>query len=299
VAHRALTNTFFFLGDLSAARRHAETVLAKYDPARHGALASLYAADPFVVSAFFLAHTLARTGFVEQAGPWAQAGMARARELAHGLTLAHALHHACLFHQLCREPAAVEPHASELIELASEHDLAFWQAMGRTFRGWCLLEAGQATVGTRDLRAGIASYRATSGLLYLPYTLALWAEACGRVGDLAAGLQAVAEAGTLVEATGVRGFDPCLHRIEATLLHEQGADSARIEACLERSIAVSSAQGAKLPELRATIELARLWQGQGKRAEARERLQAVHARFTEGFNSVDLREAKALIDAWD
>ncbi len=103
IAHRALTNTWFFVGDLAAARRHAETVLAAYQPDRHGALASLYSADPYVVSAFFLADTLALMGFVEQAQPWAHAGLARARELAHGVTLAHALHHACMFHQLCRE----------------------------------------------------------------------------------------------------------------------------------------------------------------------------------------------------
>ena len=239
-------------------------MLAAYEPARHGALATLYSADPYVVSAFFLAHSLALMGHLEQARPWAHAGLARARELAHGVTLAHALHHACLFHQLCREPAALEPLAGELIALAGEHGLAFWQALGRVFRGNHLLEAGQADAGLAELGAGIAAYRATSGLLYLPYMLTLLAEACRRSGDHAAGLQAIAEASELVEATRVRGFEPYVQRIEATLLRDQGADPALVERALEGSIALAKKQKARLPELRATVELARLWQGQGR-----------------------------------
>ncbi|MGH6913947.1 MAG: AAA family ATPase, partial [Geminicoccales bacterium] len=296
IAHRALTNTWFFLGDLAAARTHAETVLARYQPARHGGLASLYSADPYVVSAFFLAHTLARMGHVEQARPWAHAGLARARELAHGVTLAHALHHACVFHQLCREPAAVEPHADELIALATEHGLAFWQALGRIFRGWRLAEAGQATAGLEQLRAGIEAYRATSGVLYLPYALALCAEGSRRVGNVAAGLQATGEAKTLIDATGVRGFEPYVLRVEANLLHEQGADPATVEVLLQQSIALARQQKAKISELRGAVDLARLWGARGKPAEARAQLQAVHGRFSEGLHSIDLREAKSLID---
>jgi class 3 adenylate cyclase/tetratricopeptide (TPR) repeat protein len=296
IAHRALANTWFFLGDLAKARSHAETVLATYEPARHGALANLYSADPYVVSAFFLADALALTGHLEQARPWAHAGLSRARELAHGVTLAHALHHACLFHQLCREPAALAPLAGELIALAGEHGLAFWQALGRVFLGNHLLEAGQADAGLAELRAGIAAYRATSGLLYLPYMLALLAEACRRVGDHAAGLQAITEARTLVDATGVRGFEPYVQRIEATLLREGGAETAPVEQALERSIALARQQKAMLSELRATVELARLWQDQGREAEARARLQPLYAWFTEGFGSADLRAAKTLLD---
>jgi class 3 adenylate cyclase len=296
IAHRALTNTWFFLGDLVKARGHAETVLAAYDPGRHGALAKLYSADPYVVSAFFLAHTLALMGHLEQARPWAHAGLARARELAHGVTLAHALHHACVFHQLCREPAALEPLADELIALAGEHGLAFWQALGRVFRGNHLFEAGRADAGLAELRAGIAAYRETSGLLYLPYVLTLLAEACRRVGDHAAGQQAIAEARALVEATGVRGFEPYVQRIEATLLREQGAEAALVEQALERSIAQARQQKARLSELRATVELARLWQGQNRQADARARLQPVYAWFTEGFGSADFRAAKTVLD---
>ncbi|MGH6919216.1 MAG: hypothetical protein ACREJ0_16105, partial [Geminicoccaceae bacterium] len=101
---------------------------------------------------------------------------------------------------------------------------------------------------------------------------------------------------TLVDATGVRGFEPYVQRNEATLLREQGADAALVEATLERSIALARKQKVRLSELRATVELARLWQSQGRHAEARERLQAIYAWFTEGFHTPDLRAARILLD---
>jgi len=295
VAHRALANTWFFMGDLEAARSHAETVLATYDPIKHGGLASLYSADPYVVSAFFLAHTLSRMGYVEQARPWADAGMARARELAHGVTLAQALHHACLFHQLCREPAVAVELADELIGLAGEHGLAFWQAIGRLFRGSEMVELGDPN-GFEELRAGMAAYRATSGRLYIPYTHVVWAEACRRMGDLQAARSALAEVKQVTEATGVRGFEPFALRIEAKLLLDEGTDAGEAEACLERAIALARSQKSKVSELRCTIDLARIWHRRGRTAEARAAVKTIHDWFTEGFNTADLRVAKLLLE---
>ena len=296
VAHRALTNTWFFLGDLGAARVHAEAVLASYDPAKHAALASLYSADPYVVSAFFLAHSLALMGYTEQAKPWAHAGLARARELAHGVTLAHGLHQACLYYQLCREPVALAPHADELIGLATEHGLEFWQALGKIFRGSQMMDTGDTEAGFEELRAGIVAYRATSGLLYLPYALALWADGCCRFGDYVAGLEATAEAKAVIETTGLRGLESYVLRIEGALLHSQGGNASAAETSLERAIALAREQKAKLSELRATIVLARLLKDQGKPGDARQRLQETVGWFTEGFNGADLREAKLLLD---
>jgi adenylate cyclase len=202
-----------------------------------------------------------------------------------------------MFHQLCREFALLEPLAAELIALASEHGLTFWQALGRLFRGSHLLETGQAQAGLEDLRAGIAGYRATSGLLYLPYALTLLAQGCRRVGDHGAASQAIAEAKTLVESTGVRGFEPYVYRVEATVLLDGGADASLVEASLQHAVEVARRQRARTSELRATIELARLWQGQGRIGDASALLRPLHDGFTEGFNGIDLREARQLLDA--
>jgi adenylate cyclase len=124
----------------------------------------------------------------------------------------------------------------------------------------------------------------------------LWAEACRRVGDHQAAVLAIAEAKQVIEATAVRGFEPYVGRIEALLLQDQGADTAQIEACLQRAIALARQQRAKISELRTTIELARLWQGQGRTADARGVLKTVYGGFTEGLHTADLRTAKLLLD---
>ena len=155
IAWRALANTEFFTGDLGAARSHAEQALASYDPRRHGGLASLYSADPGVLCGYFLAHSLLRLGYPEQGRAKAQQALGRARELAHGVTLAHALHHDCLFHQLNRDSLAMREQSAALITFASEHDLPFWQALGRIFHGWALAESGRLEAGSA-LAAGRA-----------------------------------------------------------------------------------------------------------------------------------------------
>jgi class 3 adenylate cyclase/predicted ATPase len=295
IAHRALANSHFFIGDLAAARSHAEQALAGYAPGQRPDLAVRYAADPYVLSADFLAHALLRLGYPDSARPHAARALGRARELGHVLTMAHALHHDCLFHQLARDGQTVRQQADALIALADEHGLPFWQALGRIFRGWALVEAGQETRGADDLRAGLAAYRATEGTLYLPYALALWAEVCRSRGALDEGLEAVAEARRVIEATGVRGFEPDASRVEGEL-HRARGDMDAASDCLQRAITVARRQGARLPELRAAVALASLWRERGRRDDAYNLVSPLYAWFTEGSTTPDLRAAAALLD---
>jgi class 3 adenylate cyclase/predicted ATPase len=295
IAHRALANSQFFIGDLVAARTHAEQALAAYAPGQRPDLAVRYAADPYVLSAYFLAHALLRLGYPDSARPHAANALARARELGHVLTMAHALHHDCLFHQLARDGQAVRPQAEALIALADEHGLPFWQALGRIFRGWALVEAGQETRGADDLRAGLAAYRATAGTLYLPYALALWAEVCRSRGEFAEGLVAIAEARRLIAATGVRGFKPDVARVEGEL-HGGNGDMDAASDCLQRALAVARRQQARLPELRAAVSLGSLWRERGRRDDAYNLVSPLYAWFTEGAATPDLRAAAALLD---
>ena len=125
IAGRALANTWFFLGDLDAARRYAQEVIEAYDPAQHAGLGRLYSADVYVMCAFFLAHSLLLFGYPEQARPWRRAGLDRAREIADVVTVAHALHHTCLFEHFDRQSLALRAAAEELIACATEHSLPF------------------------------------------------------------------------------------------------------------------------------------------------------------------------------
>ena len=297
VAHRALANTWFFLGDLPRAQAHAEEVTTRYDPAQHRRLANEYSVDPFVVCCFFLGHTLVRRGRPDRALGVVAKGRARAQELGHVVTLAHAFHHGCLFHQLRRETPAVLQHADELSALAARHGLPFWAALAQIFRGWAVLESGRTAEGASLLRDGIAAYRATSGRLYLPYALALWADACRRLDEVEDGLRAVAEARALVEETGVHGFETYLHRVEGELLLARAQpDPAAAQARFEQAMAVAHRQDAKLSELRAAVALARLWRERGEDEEGFELLEPLYGAFTEGLDLPDLRDAQALLD---
>jgi len=297
VAHRTLANSRFFQGDLAATESHAGQVLELYDRARHASLAAQYAGDPAVVCSFFLAHARLRRGFPEQARALAERGLSEARAAGHLVTLAHGLHHGCLFHLLYRAPAIVLPLADELVELATHFGLPFWRALGQIFRGAARVEGGEAARGLAELRAGLDAYRATSGRLYLPYALAWLGEAARAAGEPQAGLGAIAEARELIEATGVRGFEAHVHRIGGRLRLALPEPDAAAEADLRRAMEVAAAQDARLSELRAATDLAALWCERGEAGRARALLGPLHARFTEGFEIADLRDARRLLDA--
>jgi class 3 adenylate cyclase/tetratricopeptide (TPR) repeat protein len=295
IAHRALANSQFFIGDLVAARTHAEQALACYQPARRPELAVRYAADPYVPAAYFLAHSLLRMGYPDSARRHAADALARARELGHVLTMAHALHHDCLFYLLARDPLVVRQQADALIGLADEHGLPFWQALGRIFRGRALFDAGRAGLGRDELQAGLAAYRATEGTLYLPYALTLWAEVCRMLGELEEGLDAVAEARRAIEASGIGGFEAHAQRVQGEL-HQANGDLDAAADCMQRAIATARRQQARLSELRAAVSLANLWRERGKDKEAYDLVAPLYAWFTEGLQSPDLRAAATLLD---
>ena len=297
VAWRALANTEFFTGDLAAARGHAEQALAAYDPRRHGGLASLYSADPYVLCGYFLAHALLRLGYPEQARARARQALARARELGHAVTLANAVHHDCLFHQLYRDPLAVREQSAALITFATEHSLPFWQALGGIFHGWAVAESGRLDAGIAEVQSGLGAYRATGGRLYLPYALALLADLDRQAGERAAGLEALAEAHRVLAETGVRGFEAHVHRIEGELLLTGAApEPDAAERCFRRAMSVARRQEARLSELRAALQLAGLWRDRGRRAEAYDLVAPLYTWFSEGRDTADLREAARLLD---
>jgi adenylate cyclase len=211
--------------------------------------------------------------------------------------LSNALHHDCLFHQLRREPAVVREQALALTTFATEHGLPFWQALGRIFRGWALAASGQLDEGLAELRSGLDAYRATSGRLYLPYALALFADLCRQTGQRAAGLEALAEAHAVIRATGVRAFESHADRIQGRLLL-RGAepDAAGAENSFREAIGVARRQGARLSELRAAVDLARLQRDRGQRRDAYDLVAPLYTRFSEGLNTADLRDAAALLD---
>ena len=172
-----------------------------------------------------------------------------------------------------------------------------WGDTGTVLHGWALALQGQSEAGLAALRQGLAANLATGSTMYQPYGLGLLAEAYGAGGHPDAGLHALAEARAVLDTTEVRDYAAELSRLQGALLLQQAVpDAAQAEACFQQALAIARQQQAKSWELRAATSLVRLWRQQGKRAEAYELLTPIYGWFTEGFDTVDLQEAKALLE---
>jgi predicted ATPase len=221
-----------------------------------------------------------------------------AHALAQPFSLAFARVHAAWVSQLRRDVPAVHEHAEAAVALATAQGFPFWAAWGTSHRGWALALQGQGEAGLAQLRQGIAAVRATGAALNVPYDCTLLADVADRLGHTEDGLQALAEAHTLVEQHEERYWEAEVARLRGVLLLRQpGTPPAEAEAWLQRALDVARRQEAKSLELRAAMSLSRLWQQQRKRDEARGLLAPVYGWFTEGFDTADLQEAKALLEA--
>jgi predicted ATPase len=200
-------------------------------------------------------------------------------------------------HQLRREVHVAHERFEAALALASEQGLAQWLPISPHERGWALAARGQYEAGMAQMRQGIAALRATGAKLALPRMLVRLAEASGNSGQAEEGLCLLAEALTVMDDTGERRYAAELYRIKGELLLQQAIpNAAQAEACFQQALAVAQLQQAKSWELRAALSLARLWQRQGKRQEAQHLLAPIYGWFTEGFDTADLQEAKALLE---
>jgi predicted ATPase len=298
LAHHALGQTWFFLGGLPAARQHLEAGIARDTPDQRRALAFRMSVDLGVGCRIVAALTLWALGYPAQALARVHEGLALAHALAHPFSLAAARVHAACVSRLRRDVPAVHEHAEAAVALATAQGFSYWAALGTSFRGWALALQGQGAAGLAQLRQGIAAERATGAAVGVTYRYTLLADVADRLGHVEDGLQALAEAHTLVEQQEERWWEAEVCRLRGVVLLQQpGTSPAEAEACFQRALDVARRQEAKSLELRAAMSLSRLWQQQGKRVDARELLAPVYGWFTEGFDTADLQEARALLEA--
>ena len=297
VAHNVLGDTLVWLGEFAGARAHLEQGMALYNLQQHRSHAFLYGYDSGVHCLSFGAWALWYLGYPNQALRSIHDALTLAQELSHPFSLAFALAFAAWLHQLRREEPAAQERAAATIALAIDQGFPFWESWGTVLRGWALAEQGQSAEGIAQIRQGIAAWQATGAELQLPYYLALLAEAYGKAGQADEGLRVLAEALTAVHTTGERQHEAELYRLKGEFLLKQDVpDAQEAESCLRQAVDVARQQQAKSLELRAAMSLSRLWQQQGKRAEARQLLEPIYGWFTEGFDTIDLQEARALLE---
>jgi len=304
-AHYALGNTLNYLGEFASAQAHFAQGIALYDRQQHHAHAFRYGQDPGVMCRAYAGVTLWCLGYPDQALRWSHEALTLARELEHPFSLSYALFFAAMLHQLRRERQLTQERAEAVIALAAERGFGLWVAGGTIFRGWALTARspapvsgqGQSEEGMAQMQQGLAAWHATGAKVLQPYGLALLAETSEQMGQREAGLTLLAEALAVTNDTGEQRWEAELHRLNGELLLAGSAEHhVEAETCFRQALNVTRRQQAKSWELRAAMSLSRLWQQHGKRTEARALLLPIYGWFTEGFDTADLQEAKALLD---
>jgi predicted ATPase len=211
-----------------------------------------------------------------------------------------ALQYAAVLHTSRREVQAIQERAEEVIRLSREQEFLIWLPLGTALQGWALTEQGQIGEGITKLQQGLTAYRATGAELGQPSRLALLAMAHAKAGQAEEGLKVLAEALALVDKNEERTTEAELYRLKGELtlqasIEHREARGKEAETCFHKAMKIARGQQAKSWELRAVVSLACLWQHQGKTAEAHELLSEIYGWFTEGFDTKDLQEAKALL----
>jgi predicted ATPase len=281
------------LGDFIAARALFEQCHGL--PAHRALYVDIAMADPHGQMLRFIALTLTCLGYLDQGRTRLNEALREARQRGHAYTLAFVLSFAAWIEGATILPHEAQRHADEAVALSTEQGFPILLAQAIAFRGWVLTAVGQAQEGLALVTQGLSMYRATGAMLWTPSMLTRVAEAYARLGQPDEGLNCLAEATQIIDSTNERIWEAEVYRVRGDLLKATG-DQAAAEQSYCQALVVAQRQSAKFWELRASTNLARLWRDQGKRGEAREHLAPVYGWFTEGFDTLDLKEAKALLE---
>jgi len=294
-AHVSSAFTLQHLGELVASRQHFEESARYYDPAQHIRYMELYRFEPGIQSESEMVRTLWLLGFPDQARRKMEETLARARTLAVPLSLAFAQRSAASLYQNLRQPDKARDVGKECIALCDAYGIMLEKAWVSRPYGWAIAQLGRAEEGIQIARAGLHAQLSIGAQAGRPQSLAVLAETLWHAGRTEEGLETVEEGLAVSNRNGEPYYDAELWRLKGELLKTQ-AKAAEAESCFQKGIEIARKQAAKSFELRASTSLARLWQEQGKRKEARQILADGYAWFTEGFETADLKEAASLLN---
>jgi predicted ATPase len=296
-AYSALGISHFWLGETLSAQEYLDQGIALYDTQQHRSHALLYGIDPGVGCLTYAAWSLWLLGYPDRSIEMSQRALTLASEIGHPFSQARALSWAAMLHQFRREKQAVRQRAQEAFELSNKLGFPMWLAQSSILRGRVAAEMGEEKEGIAQMRQGLSAYTATGATVPCTYCFALMAEPYGNLGKMDEGFSALAEAMTAVEERGERWWESEIHRLKGELLLKLPVpDVQQASFCFQQALNVAHRQRARSLELRAATSLARLWQNPDKRQDAYDLLAPVYGWFTEGFDTADLKDAKALLD---
>ncbi len=297
IGHRLLASSLASTGDLVKGKAHYDMAFALYDPAKHRALATRFGQDVRVVILSLRAVILWILGYPDQARADAEGALADARETGHAVTLMYALLNAAVLHIHRGNYQEASSFDNELTVLAEQAEAPFYKAVSVAQRGCIFSLTGNPSAAVDTITSGVRAWRLTGATLWMTMFLPHLANAYAESAQFDDAWRCIRDAVTFIETTKERWWEAEVHRTAGEIaLHSPDQDTVKAEAYFERALSVARQQQAKSWELRAAMSMARLWRDQGKRNEARELLAPVYGWFTEGFDTRDLKVAKALLD---
>jgi len=298
MANRVMGISLLCTGQFAQSRTHFDRAIALYDPIEHRPLATRFGQDVRVVVLCYRSWPLWMLGHPNAALADSIVALRDARELEQASTLMNTLFITNLTHICCGNYPAAKAQADELLELANEKGAVFWKAAATLFQGCVSVLTGKPADSIQLISSGITAWRSTGSTMWLPLYLTHLARAYAELGQFDGAWRCMDEAITTIGTTSERWYEAEVNRTagDITLL-SPAPDAVKAESYFNRALSVAREQKARSFELRAATSLARLWRDQGKQHQARELLAPVYNWFTEGFETTDLAEARALLDA--
>jgi predicted ATPase len=298
VGHRLMGMPLLLTGEVAAGRAHLDRALALYDPTEHRPLATRFGQDVGVAILSFRSLALWLLGYPDAALADANHALKDAREIGQAATLMYALNNTAIFaHIHCGNYKAAKAELEELVVLANEKGAPYWKALATINKGLLLALDGNESDAIKTITSGMAAYQSTGATLYRPQHLSYLASAYAKVGQFEEAWRCISEAMTAVETTKENWYEAEANRVAGEVaLKLPEPDAAKAEAYFQRALRLARQQQTKSWELRAAMSKARLWRDQGNAQQARKLLAPVYGWFTEGFDTRDLKEAKALLE---
>jgi predicted ATPase len=297
IGHGLMGTSLVLTANVAQGRTHCDAAIALYNAAEHRPLAARFGQDVRVANLSYRALALWVLGYPEAALADLVQAISDARQTGQAATVMFALGHAALALLWCGDYVTAAKVIEEVIALSDEKGALVHNVAGKLNQGWLFALTNKAADAVQMINSGITAWRSIGSKLWMPNYLSYLAKAYAEIGQLNDAWRCIGEAMTAVETTKEGLWEAEIHRMagEIALLSSQ-PDAAKAPGYFKHALAVARQQQAKSWELRAAMSLARLWRDQGKRDEARGLLAPIYGWFTEGFDTRDLKEAKALLE---
>ena len=297
VGSRSMGLCLYHLGEFAAARASFERVLDLYTPEAHNALVTVTSFDVRTGALSYLSMILAIQGQPAEAASFSEQALTVSRDLHNPHNRVFSLNYATVSKLLRRLEQAAEEPLAELLSLAVEHGFPVWLGTANIMRGYVVAARGETAAGLALARKGWAEWTATGSKYHGTYYLGLLAQTCERAGEIDEAMDLIGTALEMADSTGERWFEAELRRVQGEWFVTHRRDEGpRAETCFDHALAVAKEQKARTWELRAATSLARLWRDQGKHTEALDLLAPVYDGTTEGLSTLELRDARVLLD---